>query len=159
MRSALCLALAWAALFNAAPLAARERFQCSIERQAAEAILDLRDRGQTRAFVTAPLPSRESVFNGRQGSLQARLAVQMHGIIDDVYSHPGVQAGPYLAYRMAACSERNAGRKVPRSFAEVALPMSGCQQKHGLPLSTELSQCAREVIEYYQSHEHREPTD
>lgn len=157
MRLALGTLLAvWATLLHAAP---RERFQCSIEQQAAEAILDLRDRGQSREFVTAPLPPRESVFNGRRGTLQAKLAVQMHDIIDDVYAYPHIKAGAYLAYRIAACGERNAGRRVPRSFAEVALPMSGCQEKHGAVPSAALNKCATEVIEYYQNHEHRQATD
>ena len=81
----------WTAFTNVSPLAARERFQCSIETQAAEAIVDLRDRGQPKAFVLAPLPSRESVFNGKQGTLQAKRAVQMHSIIDDVYANSDIK--------------------------------------------------------------------
>lgn len=152
MRTALYLLLMLATtLLQAAPVAARERFQCSIEIQAAASVIDLRERGQSKDFVTAPLPPRESVFNGKRGSLQARLAVQMYSIIDDVYAHPGITAAPYLAYRMAACSERNAGRKAPLRFAEVALPMSGCQDKHGKLASRALTQCAVDVIAYYQN--------
>ena len=137
-------------LMQASPLAARERFQCSIETQAAAAVIDLRDRGQTQAFVSAPLPPRESVFNSKRGTLQARLAVQMYSIIEDVYAHPSITAAPYLAYRMAACSQRNGGRKAPMTFAEVSLPMSGCQEKHGKLASSALTQCAVDVIAYYQ---------
>lgn len=138
-------------LMQASAGAAPERFQCSIETEAAAAVIDLRDRGQTRAFVSAPLPPRESVFNSKRGTLQARLAVQMYSIIDDVYAHPDLAAAPYLAYRMAACSQRNAGRKVPITVAAVSLPMAGCQEKHGKLPSSALSQCAVDVIAYYQA--------
>ncbi len=155
VRTEMCLALTVAAtLVQTGPVAARERFQCSIETQAAAAVIDLRDRGQTKAFVLAPLPPRESVFNGKRGTLQARLAVQMYSIIEDVYAHPGITAAPYIAYRMAACSQRNAGRKVPMTFAEVSLPMSGCQDKHGKFASSALTQCAVDVIAYYQDTHH-----
>ncbi len=138
----------WAALTNVSPVAARERFQCSIETQAAAAILDLRDRGQPKAFVLAPLPSRESVFNGKQGTLQAKLAVQMHSIIDDVYANPDIKAAPYIAYRMASCARRNDGHKVPMTFSEIALPLLGCQEKHGNQPSAALTKCVADVIEY-----------
>ena len=140
----------WAALTSAGPLAARERFQCSIETQAAAAILDLRDRGQPKSFVLAPLPAQEPAFNDRKGSLQARLVVQMHSIIEDVYAYPDVETATYVAYRMATCTERNAGRKVPLAFSEVALPMSGCQQKHGDQASAALTRCVDEALRYYQ---------
>ncbi|CAN0495860.1 unnamed protein product, partial [Phaeothamnion confervicola] len=71
--------------------------------QAAAAVIDLRDRGQTKDFALAPLPPRESVFNSKRGTLQARLAVQMYSIIEDVYAHPDITAAPYRAYREAAC--------------------------------------------------------
>ena len=151
MRPEPCLVLTLAVmLIQVSPVVARERFQCSIETQAAAAVIDLRDRGQSKAFVLAPLPPRESVFKGKRGTLQARLAVQMHSIIEDVYAHPGIAAAPYLAYRMAACGERNAGRKAPMRFAEVSVPMSGCQEKHGQLASSALTQCAVDVIAYYQ---------
>jgi hypothetical protein len=140
----------FAALAAAGPGYAGERFQCSIETQAAQAIVDLRDRGQPKAFVLAPLPPREAVFNGKKGSLQARLAVQMHSIIEDVYANPDIKAAPYAAYRMAACTHRIAGRKVPMRFSEVALPMSGCQEKHGNQPSAALTKCVDEVLEYFQ---------
>ena len=90
-------------------------------------------------LVIAPLPPRESVFNGRRGTLQARLAVQMYSIIEDVYGHPDIDAATYLAYREASCGHRNAGRKVPRSLDEVVLPMRGCQAKHGARPSAALT--------------------
>lgn len=139
-----------AALFHAVPLAAREQFQCSIESAAAASVLDLRDRGQPKDFLLAPLPARETLFKAARGTLQARLAVQMYSIVEDVYSHPNIQAAPYVAYRAASCARRNAGRKVPLSFAEVALPMSGCQEKHGNRSSPALNQCVEEVLEYFQ---------
>lgn len=131
--------------------AAPERFQCSIETQAAASIIDLRDRGQSKEFVLGPLPPRTAVFNSKRGSLQARLAVQMYSIIEDVYAHPGIGAASYLAYRAASCAHRNAGRRVPSRFAEVALPMQGCQQKYGQQPSAALDECVAAAIEYYQN--------
>ena len=156
MHRALCMML-WA-LPGSGAVAAPERFQCSIEAEAAANIIDLRDRGHDKAFVLAPLPPRESVFNGRRGTLQARLAVQMYSIIEDVYGHPDIEAATYLAYRDASCGHRNAGRKVPQSLDEVVLPMRGCQAKHGARPSAALTQCAADVLIYYQSasHEPRE---
>ena len=149
MRRALCLMVPL--LAGGGALAAPERFQCSIEAEAAANIIDLRDRGQSKSFALAPLPPREMVFNGRRGTLQARLAVQMYSIIEDVYGHPDVGAATYVAYRNASCGHRNAGHKVPSSFDEVALPMRGCQAKHGQAPSDALTQCAAKVILYYQN--------
>lgn len=152
MRSAFGVMLTM--LASGGALAAPERFQCSIEAEAAANIIDLRDRGQTKSFALAPLPPREAVFNGRRGTLQARIAVQMYSIIEDVYGHPDIGAATYVAYRSASCGHRNAGHKVPLSFDEVALPMRGCQAKHGAAPSAELSRCAAEVILYYQAASH-----
>ncbi len=139
-----------AALTSTGPLAARERLQCSIETQAAQAILELRDGGQPKAFVLAPLPSRETVFNGKRGTLQARLAMQMHSIIEDVYANPDIKSATYVAYRSAACAQRNAGQKVPLAFSDVAMPMTGCQQKHGDQPSAALTRCVGDILDYYQ---------
>lgn len=151
MRSALGIVMGLAATLYTCPTwAARERFQCSIEGEAAAGIIDLRDRGHPKQFVLAPLPPRDKKFSGQRGTLSARLAVQMYSIIDDVYAHPDTSAAVYLAYRNAACAQRNAGHKVPLNFAEVALPMGGCQTRHGQQPSRALTQCALDVIEYYQ---------
>ena len=151
MRGALIIVMSVAAVSYACPAwAARERFQCSIENEAAAGIIDLRDRGHPKQFVLAPLPPRDKKFSDKRGTLSARLAVQMYSIIDDVYAHPDTSAAVYLAYRNAACVQRNAGHKVPFNFAEVALPMGGCQSKHGQQASPALTQCATDVIEYYQ---------
>ena len=151
MRGALVIVMSLAAGVYACPTwAARERFQCSIENEAAAGIIDLRDRGHPKQFVLAPLPPRDKKFSDKRGTLSARLAVQMYSIIDDVYAHADTSAAVYLAYRNAACVQRNAGHKVPLNFAEVALPMGGCQSKHGQQASPALTQCASDVIEYYQ---------
>lgn len=135
-------------------LAAPERFQCSIEAEAAANIIELRERGQSKDFALAPLPPREMVFKHKRGTLQARLAVQMYSIVDDIYAHPDITAPTYLAYRAASCARRNAGHKVPRNFAEVALPMRGCQRKHGAAPSVALTECTGEVLDYYQGATH-----
>ena len=139
------------AAINPNPVAARERFQCSIENQAAEAIMKLREQGQPKEFVLAPLPPRKSVINSKKGSLQAKLAVQMYSIIEDVYANPGIKAGPYLAYRNISCSKRNAGLKAPAAFSEISLPMFQCQEKYGNEPSAQLTRCVDEVFEYYQA--------
>ena len=144
----------WAVAMHAAPTLARDHFQCSIESQAAQAIIDLRDRGQPKSFVLAPLPPRETVFNSKRGTLQAKLAVQMHSIIEDVYADPDIKLGAYLAYRNASCIIRNAGKKVPMTFSEVALPIHGCQEKFGALPSAGLTQCVGEVFDYYQASDH-----
>lgn len=157
MRAALCVMLV--ALAGGEARAAPERFQCSIEAEAAASVIDLRERGQPKDFALAPLPPREMVFKHRRSTLQARLAVQMYSIIEDVYAHPDITAPTYLAYRAVSCAHRNAGRKVPRSFDEVALPMRGCQTKHDASPSAELNQCAADVILYYQSAPHGPPQE
>ena len=158
MRAPIATAITvWVTLVNASALAARERFQCSIETQAAAAIVDLRDRGQPKSFVLGPLPSRASVFNGKQGTLQAKLAVQMHSIIEDVYANPSIKAAPYIAYRMAVCAQRNDGHKVPMTMSEIALPLLGCQEMHGNQASAALTKCVGAAIEYYQGKTDHQP--
>ena len=142
--------IVWAAVINANPVTARERFQCSIETQAAEAIIKLRDQGQPKEFVLAPLPPRKAVFDTKKGSLQAKLAVQMYSIVDDVYANLGIKAGAYLEYRTISCNKRNAGLKAPATFSEISLPMFRCQDKYGNEPSAQLTQCVNEVFEYYQ---------
>ncbi len=152
MRTPITIAIiVWAAAIDANSVAARERFQCSIENQAAEAIMKLREQGQPKEFVLAPLPPRKSVINSKKGSLQAKLAVQMYSIIEDVYANPGIKAGPYLAYRNISCSKRNAGLKAPAAFSEISLPMFQCQEKYGNEPSAQLTRCVDEVFEYYQA--------
>ena len=143
--------IVWASVINANPVAARERFQCSIETQAAEAIIKLRDQGQPKASVLAPLPPRKAVFDTKKGSLQAKLAVQMYSIIEDVYANLGIKAGAYLEYRTISCNKRNAGLKAPVTFSEISLPMFHCQDKYGNEPSAQLTRCVKEVFEYYQA--------
>ena len=140
-----------AAAINANPVAARERLQCSIETQAAAAIIKLRDQGQSKESVLAPLPPREAVVNAKKGSLQAKLAVQMYSIIEDVYANLGIKAGAYLEYRTLSCNKRNAGLKAPVAFSEISLPMFRCQDKYGNEPSAQLTRCVNEVFEYYQA--------
>jgi hypothetical protein len=148
----ICTITLWVAVLVNNPLAARERFQCSIENQAAEAILALREQGHAKDFVLAPLPPRQSVFNGKRAGLQAKLAVQMYSIIDDLYAHPGIKAGAYLAYRNISCSKRNGGLKAPASLLEVAVPVFQCQQKYGDGSSKKMTACVEQVFEYYTAH-------
>lgn len=144
----------WAAIVMASPLAARERLQCSIEIQAAEAILRLRDQGQSKDFVLAPLPPRQTTFKAKSAGLQARLAVQMYSIIDDLYANPDLKAGAYLSYRELACRQRNGGLKAPASLREVAVPVFACQEKYGNTASAQMRACLEEVFAYYTAHGH-----
>lgn len=138
-----------AALTASVHAGAREHLQCSIELQAAESIIGFREQGRPKSFLTDLLPPRTPKPGEKPRPRHPTITSQMYSIIDEVYAHPTLGLQTYLEYRNQSCINRTARIKVPKTLADVALPLADCQARFGAKQSQGLAQCVKAIFEKY----------
>lgn len=111
---------------------------CTLEQQAAVSAISMRDQGQSKSQLLAPLPKPSDTNNP--------LATAMYSIVEDIYAYPQLASFPYFAYRSELCFRRVEKEPIPASFSLVAEEVLACQNKFGKTSSEPLINCVREAI-------------
>jgi hypothetical protein len=137
------------AVAGCAQARAREHLQCSIELQAAESIVRFREQGRPKSFLTDMLPPRIDKPGAKPRPRHPTITSAMYSIIDEVYANPTIKLRAYVEYRGQTCVARTEKIKVPKSIADVALPMAGCQERFGNSQSPGLAECVKTLLEDY----------
>lgn len=106
---------------------------CTLEMEAARTAVLLRDEGKTKTAMLQTLPPLTPT--------SSRLLQQLHAIVAEVYTQPGLNEVIYPTYRFQYCIRQLQHQPVPQSLAEIQPRLLSCQQTYGTLASPESTTC------------------
>lgn len=114
---------------------------CNFEMQAALTAIKLRDKNKSKSTLLNKLsPLKED---------SSRLLVNMYQIVDEVYSHIGLNDSIYPTYRFELCQRQLLYKPYPLTIEPVLPALKQCQHQFGAKSSKQATECILNGLDNY----------